>query len=404
MIICIAGKNNIAVDVMEYLVNYLRIIDRTDIKIVSVYNKNETGKNLWQKSFKFYCDRQNIQSCKLQDLYDKKDLIFLSLEYDKIINPGNFVSDKLFNIHFSLLPKYKGCFTSVWPLLNDEKETGVTFHYIDFGIDTGKIVAQKKIPIEEDDTAFSLYQKYIDAGTEIVKYYIPLLINGRVPVGTKQTAKLSSYYSSNTLFFDSLHVNCCQTAYQIRNQIRAFSFRPYQFMTFKNYNIHSCKITDEISECKPGEILYSDKYGFEISTIDYNVFLYIDQLQYLLKQIERGNNVIAKEIIENNRAYINEKDNNGRDPLIVAVYYNNLEMAQYLFKYGANIDTIDYDGRNLLMYAKDCYVETGETQMFELILRMGIDSKKKDYNGISLVEECCLNGIYRIGKYIMSEK
>ena len=63
------------------------------------------------------------------------------------------------NKHCALLPKYRGVYPAFWVLLNEEKETGVTIHFIDENIDTGRIVAQKKIKVSPLDTFDSLYRK-----------------------------------------------------------------------------------------------------------------------------------------------------------------------------------------------------------------------------------------------------
>ena len=102
-----------------------------------------------------------IETKTLEDIYSIENLIFLSLEFDRIVNPNKFKSNKLFNIHFSLLPKYKGMFTSIIPILNNEKTTGVTFHKIDKGIDTGEIIAQKEFEIALFDNARDIYHNGI---------------------------------------------------------------------------------------------------------------------------------------------------------------------------------------------------------------------------------------------------
>ena len=158
--ICIAGKNDIAVNILLHCIeNY------SEYKIVCVTNKNETGVNLWQKSLKWFAERNNVEVVSLQDIYEMEELLFLSLEFDRIIKPEKFKSTELYNIHFSMLPKYKGMFTSVLPILNNEEHTGVTLHKIRDGIDTGEIIEQQKVVIEPDDTAFNLYIKLINEGT-----------------------------------------------------------------------------------------------------------------------------------------------------------------------------------------------------------------------------------------------
>lgn len=70
------------------------------------------------------------------------------------------------NLHPSLLPDYKGCFSAPWVLINGERKTGITYHMIYTGVDTGNIVLQKELEISEADTAFSLYHRLVALGTE----------------------------------------------------------------------------------------------------------------------------------------------------------------------------------------------------------------------------------------------
>mgnify|MGYP003425002010 CR=1 FL=1 len=116
MIVCIAGKNNIAVEILIYLVQIG--IKKENIYIIS--NKTDDGKDNWQRSLLKKANKMGIKIRNLEDVYSIENLLFLSLEFDKIVNPNKFKSNKLFNIHFSLLPKYKGMFTSIMPILNNE--------------------------------------------------------------------------------------------------------------------------------------------------------------------------------------------------------------------------------------------------------------------------------------------
>ncbi|MBQ3417786.1 MAG: methionyl-tRNA formyltransferase [Ruminococcus sp.] len=72
------------------------------------------------------------------------------------------------NIHASLLPKYRGAAPIQWSVLNGEKETGVTIMMMDEGIDTGDIIFTRAIPIEEDDTALSMFEKLSDLGAVMI--------------------------------------------------------------------------------------------------------------------------------------------------------------------------------------------------------------------------------------------
>ena len=68
---------------------------------------------------------------------------------------GNFIKSfkgKILNIHPSLLPKYKGLDTHKRVLVNKEKYTGCTVHFVSSKLDAGKIIVQKRIKVKEDDT------------------------------------------------------------------------------------------------------------------------------------------------------------------------------------------------------------------------------------------------------------
>ena len=171
MNLVIAGKNSIAVDVLEYAIKDM------SIPIFVVLNKTEDFKNGFQKSLGFYAKLWNIPIVNLEEVYDYHDAVFLSLEFDRIIKPSFFKTTFLYNIHFSLLPAYKGMFTSALPFINGESASGVTLHKIDSGIDTGDIIDQKRFEILEDDTARSLYLKYIKHGTKLVIEKLTNLLN-----------------------------------------------------------------------------------------------------------------------------------------------------------------------------------------------------------------------------------
>ena len=94
-----------------------------------------------------------------------KDLMKL---LDKIlINPAkhkNFINkfkNKILNIHPSLLPKYKGLNTHKRVLKNNEKYSGCTVHFVTNKLDSGKIISQKKVSINKNETEKSLKKKVL---------------------------------------------------------------------------------------------------------------------------------------------------------------------------------------------------------------------------------------------------
>lgn len=90
----------------------------------------------------------------------KPDII-CSIYYRFIIPADviNLVNKKVFNLHPSLLPDYKGCSSITWALINGEKFIGYTYHYIDEKIDTGHIIIQNPFVVEHWDTQATLYHR-----------------------------------------------------------------------------------------------------------------------------------------------------------------------------------------------------------------------------------------------------
>lgn len=269
MNICIAGKNNIAIDVCRYVVDKY-----PEAHIYALINRNEPGEDNWQRSYlKFIKSEPRVELSSLEQMYDIEDLIFMSVEYDRIIKPHLFKTKWLYNIHFSLLPAYKGVYPSVWPILNGEEYAGVTLHKIDSGIDTGDIIAQKRFPLSHKETSFSLYTKLIYHGTTLVIKHIDKLIANRFKA-YPQSVKGSTYYSRKSINYADLQVDLDVTAYQLDKQIRAFYFPAYQVANVHGYPIKYARITKEKSIERPGTIIKETNQWLKLATIDYNIYLY----------------------------------------------------------------------------------------------------------------------------------
>ena len=135
-------------------------------------------------------------------------------------------------------------YTSIHPILNGEKSSGVTLHKIDDGIDTGDIIDSIEFPIEIYDTSRNLYFKYLKYGTILFKKNIEKLITGDYNV-RKQSYIESSYYSRHTIDFKNFNINLNKTSYDIHNQIRAYIFKEYQFPTVNGFKIVSSELSNK---------------------------------------------------------------------------------------------------------------------------------------------------------------
>lgn len=96
--------------------------------------------------------------------------VLISVNYLFLIDKNLIDHPKLFcfNIHGSLLPKYRGRTPHIWSIINNEKITGITAHIIDEGCDTGDILEQIQIDIEEEDTGAMILLKYKERYFELI--------------------------------------------------------------------------------------------------------------------------------------------------------------------------------------------------------------------------------------------
>ncbi|WP_257311807.1 formyltransferase family protein [Geothrix fuzhouensis] len=99
-----------------------------------------------------------------------------------------------YNLHGSLLPKYRGRAPINWVLVNGETETGVTLHAMTPKPDDGHILAQARLSIDWDETALSLTLKAADAGRGLVREAVPGLVDGSLPRIDQKTLGPSTYF------------------------------------------------------------------------------------------------------------------------------------------------------------------------------------------------------------------
>jgi methionyl-tRNA formyltransferase len=239
-IVCIGGKNNIAVNALSYLHSTLGIA-RKEICVVPV--NNDSGVDGWQKSLLKAAKETGIDIYDIEDIYDEDNIVFISLEYDRIIKPKNFASKYLYNIHFSLLPKYKGMYTSTIPILNGETISGVSLHIMDEGIDTGPVIARRKFFVDINDTAKMLYFKYLENGFTLFTEQIRILLS-KSAAGRRQDALNSSYYKKDPSIF-TRKIDLNGSSYQIHNRIRALCFKEFQLPLIGKNRISASTLTDE---------------------------------------------------------------------------------------------------------------------------------------------------------------
>ncbi|MGY6562498.1 MAG: formyltransferase family protein [Luteibaculaceae bacterium] len=373
--ICVAGKNEIAVFGVELITKIFR-----DVKICALINKTDQGIDGWQPSFMKFCKKNGIPIKNIEELYDIDNLILLSLEYDKIIKPDNFKTKKLYNMHFSLLPEYKGMYTSIWPIINGSRFSGVTLHKMDMGIDTGDIIAQTKFSLDYGIRGIQLYGLYLKHGKDLLEKNILSIIAGNYK-SNKQNFLNSSYYAKSSIDFNNIDICFNKTAYQIMNFVNAFCFRPYQLPKFKGNFIVKAVVSDFKSSQKPGQIINETEFFIEIATIDYNVILYKDKLDFLL-ELARHDDLQGIVKLHKIGYPIDEKNEKGWDILIVSAYNNSYKTLEFLINAKIiSMDSRNYKGTTVAMYAMTSAVQSNDLRCLSLLVCNGVDLSLKDFDG-----------------------
>lgn len=124
-----------------------------------------------------------------------------------------------YNLHGSLLPKYRGRAPINWVLVKAETETGITLHAMTPKPDDGVIVGQTRIPIAWDDTALSLTLRSAEVGRDLVREVLPKLVDGTATRLDQKTLGPSSYFGGRKP--EDSRLDVAMTAAEAFNQIRA---------------------------------------------------------------------------------------------------------------------------------------------------------------------------------------
>lgn len=184
------------------------------------------------------------------------------------------------NIHASLLPKYRGAAPINQCIIDGEQETGVTIMQMDAGIDTGDILTQKKVIIEEKETAQTLFDKLSQAGAALIVETLPKLERGEV-TPKKQEESLASYVKM--MDKSQGKIDWTRDAVSIERLVRGLNPWPsaYTFCQGKTVKIWRSDAVETAAEDtqQPGTIVSVGKDFFDIVCGAGNLRIYELQLE-----------------------------------------------------------------------------------------------------------------------------
>jgi methionyl-tRNA formyltransferase len=385
MKICVAGKNQIAIDVLEAV---LERFPPTDV--FAIGNKVDVGRTSWQPSFKRRARALGVAVVELDDVYGIADLVFLSIEFDRIVRPDRFRSPALFNIHFSLLPKHRGMYTSVWPVLHGEDHSGVTLHRIDPGIDTGDIIAQRRFAVTPEMTSRDVYSRYLRHGSDLVIEHLDRLVRGSV-TATPQPSDGATYFSKKSLDFSAITVPTAVTAWQLGNFIRAFAFREYQFAEVEGLPIAKAIVSSTRSQKKPGEVVDRGLGWITVATVDFDVRLEAERVEILVRAA-RADDVSSVKALLAEGALVDARNGRGWSALHAACFQGSTAAARALLDAGADPNVANFRGTTAVMYCRSSKDRAAASVLLPLLKTAGADFGVKDEDGRDAADYAAAEG------------
>lgn len=210
-----------------------------------------------------------------------------------------------FNLHASLLPRYRGAAPINWAVINGDKETGITTFFLKHEIDTGNIILQEKVAIDEEDNAGDVHDKLMYLGADLVLKTLEMIEEDNVITRPQDDAQASP---APKIFKDTAKLDFDKCAADIRNLVRGMAPYPAAWFNIKlqDGNESMMKIFKVSTEEKNhnysvGTILTDGKKMLKIACKDGFINLLEVQMagkkRMAVEDLMRGTNLLGATII-----------------------------------------------------------------------------------------------------------
>lgn len=219
--------------------------------------------------------------------------LLVSMSFDQIFKANILQSTPkgIINCHAGKLPFYRGRNILNWALINDEKDFGITVHYVDEGIDTGDIILQRVFPITDNDSYSTLLEKSFEECAVILHESLVLLTQNKAPRISQKSIHPTGSYCGKRGPGDEV-INWNQTSREIFNFVRSICLPGPQATTrYKDseVKINRVKIIKDVPAYigTPGQIIGRVESGWLVKTKDSFVEIYDVTTSEKLKVGER---------------------------------------------------------------------------------------------------------------------
>jgi len=182
------------------------------------------------------------------------------------------------NVHYSLLPKYRGAAPAAWTIINGESKGGVTTMKLAEKMDAGAIYLQESIPLAPDETTGSLQAKLTPIGARLLLQTLRGLKEGTLQAQDQDESLVSL---APMLKKEDGLIDWTRPAIEIERRVRGLDPWPGSFThaNGKLLKVHRAKIISAKSNGAPGEVIRADSGGFWIATSSESINLEEVQLE-----------------------------------------------------------------------------------------------------------------------------
>ena len=274
MNILFAATPKIALKTLETIYEY-----NHDLIGVVCTEEKRSGRGLKfiKSPIRIFAEEKGIKIFSFDEIKSKKfrpALEELSIDCLLVFAFGHIISEELlsvpkhgsFNIHTSLLPKYRGAAPIQRSIINCDEETGITFMKMDAGLDTGPILKEIKIPIKEGINTEDLEEIMSDISSRNIVQVIDSIEENNFSL-KEQDESESSY--ANKITKDEARINWAKSAEEIVGKINGLCPNPCAFSEYKNERIIFYRArVNTLPALTPGKIIRADKNELLISGLD----------------------------------------------------------------------------------------------------------------------------------------
>lgn len=195
--VIVLGSGKIAVECIRILVGY-----REDIITIEHEEHPLSFVRLisWKYGLPYHLinDKQHLLAY-LEGIGEETLVISVNNNYlfpEQILNKKNL---SIINFHNALLPNYPGRNAPTWVIFNGEDITGITWHMVDEGIDTGNILIQRMVIVDPLITAFQLTKQCMDVGIEAFRQIIPGILGGRFSCDVQDIKQRKNFHTAKEM-------------------------------------------------------------------------------------------------------------------------------------------------------------------------------------------------------------